>query len=158
MTDKQIIIDGVDVSGCLFFTQYAFCTAQLEILGGSGKCSVNNQNCYYKQLKRKEQECERLKRDYFKQNEWLQEQKKELDQLKAENKKLKKRVNELEECEDIFFQENKDFRKIYSCLQGIKEIADYEFKELMNAEDYHNMTEILQQILQKISECEGNDE
>lgn len=62
MTDKQIIIDGVDVSGCLFFTQYAFCTAQLEILGGSGKCSVNNQNCYYKQLKHKEQECEELKK------------------------------------------------------------------------------------------------
>lgn len=77
MTDKQIIIDNVDVSGCLFFTQYGFCTAQLEISGGSGKCSVNNQNCDYKQLKlakqrivelnkkveAKEQECERLKKE-----------------------------------------------------------------------------------------------
>ena len=62
MTDKQIIIDGVDVSGCKNFS--------------CGKCEEENKipitinhltadcrmypNCYYKQLKRKEQECEEL--------------------------------------------------------------------------------------------------
>ena len=73
---KEIYIDGVDVSGCLFFTQYGFCTAQLEILGGSGKCSVNNQNCDYKQLNRLKAENEQLKNNdvfsirYFK-DKWM---------------------------------------------------------------------------------------
>ncbi len=60
MTDKQIIIDGVDVSGCKYF-----CLNQTgnnclnHNQGFSMNC--NNNNCYYKQLKRKEQECEELK-------------------------------------------------------------------------------------------------
>lgn len=55
MTDKeQIIIDGVDVSGCVQFTQEGDCCN----LGGGCK---GWPNCYYKQLKRKEQECEKLK-------------------------------------------------------------------------------------------------
>ncbi len=96
MTDKQIIIDGVDVSGCLFFTQYGFCIAQLEILGGSGKCSVNNQNCDYKQLKRKEQECKELKQRL--QQCWKVEYSfvEQLDQLKAEKGVLKKANNHIE--------------------------------------------------------------
>lgn len=58
MTDKQIIIDGVDVVGC-------------EDYGYRGKAGywchnydepcTDYPNCYYKQLKRKEQECEELK-------------------------------------------------------------------------------------------------
>ena len=60
MENKEIIIDGVDVSGCKNFS--------------CGKCEEENKipitinhftadcrmypNCYYKQLKRKEQECE----------------------------------------------------------------------------------------------------
>ena len=57
MTDKQIIIDGVDVSECP-----AMCT--YNVLGIEDKpccykfheyCSAIP-NCYFKQLKRKEQE------------------------------------------------------------------------------------------------------
>ena len=60
MTDKQIIIDGVDVSGCeycLKMTKYR-CTIQRDIYKYLCK---ENPNCYYKQFKRKEQECEELK-------------------------------------------------------------------------------------------------
>ncbi len=113
MTDKQIIIDGVDVSGCLFFTQYGFCTAQLEILGGSGKCSVNNQNCYYKQLKRKEQECEFSNLRIIQLQETLSQYETDLStkdcivetckaqykELKAENERLKKEIR-LYDCID----------------------------------------------------------
>ena len=60
MTDKQIIIDGVDVSGCeycLKMTKYR-CTIQRDVY----KCLCEeNPNCHYKQLKRKEQEVEELK-------------------------------------------------------------------------------------------------
>lgn len=61
MTDKEIIIDGVDVSGCKNFS--------------CGKCEEENKipktinhftadcrmypNCYFKQLARKTQECEK---------------------------------------------------------------------------------------------------
>ena len=76
MTDKQIIIDGVDVSECEFavkpindnrikchcakgLLQIAKMQEQPESIK-SGLCE-NNPNCYYKQLKRKEQKCEELK-------------------------------------------------------------------------------------------------
>ena len=69
MTDKQIIIDGVDVSKCIYFQQeddeYT-CGAE-ECNGAIVGCRACD-NCYYKQLKRKEQECEELKeklRDYM---------------------------------------------------------------------------------------------
>ena len=54
MADKeQIIIDGCNVSGCVQFTQEGDCCN----LGGGCK---GWPNCYFKQLKRKEQECEKL--------------------------------------------------------------------------------------------------
>ena len=60
MTDKQIMIDGIDVSECIFHS--------LTAMGYAGynyckcfecACECHN-DCYYKQLKRKEQECEEL--------------------------------------------------------------------------------------------------
>ena len=61
MTDKQIIIDGIDVSKCIYFQQeddeYT-CGAE-ECNGAIVACRACD-NCYYKQLKRKEQECETL--------------------------------------------------------------------------------------------------
>ena len=102
MTNKQIRIHDVDVSGCSWYTQGAtgMICADWHI---SNDCS-KNPNCYYKQLKRKEQECEELKKiiDEAKnskldlksflvgeavQNEYEQQ----LDQLKADNKELKRK-------------------------------------------------------------------
>ena len=72
MTDKQIIIDGVDVSGCKYYiadngVQYNGCYELTDI------CECNkeddfcddNPNCYYKQLKAKEQVFNEIK-EYFK--------------------------------------------------------------------------------------------
>lgn len=54
MADKEIIIDGIDVSKCeycLKMTKYR-CTIQRDVY----KCLCEeNPNCYYKQLKQKEQ-------------------------------------------------------------------------------------------------------
>lgn len=54
MTDKKIIIDGIDVSKCeycLKMTKYR-CTIQRDVY----KCLCEeNPNCYFKQLKQKEQ-------------------------------------------------------------------------------------------------------
>ena len=64
MTDKQIIIDGVDVSGCSYY-QYNMCTATKDDYGDCSLCcqDYDMNDCYYKQLKRKEQECEELKHE-----------------------------------------------------------------------------------------------
>ena len=56
MTKKQIIIDGVDVSGCKHFKN-ATCIADYLLTDmnfSEAKCELCK-NCYYKQLKRKEQ-------------------------------------------------------------------------------------------------------
>ena len=63
MTDKQIIIDGVDVSGCIYFkknNKMSMCRACNSGVG-TPYCEYHK-DCYYKQLKRKEQECEELKK------------------------------------------------------------------------------------------------
>lgn len=61
--NKEVIIDGVDVSECEHQT-YEKCAINFEEWNGEIirylDCS-NYPNCYFKQLKRKEQECEKLK-------------------------------------------------------------------------------------------------
>lgn len=71
MTDKQIIIDGIDVSGC---TRYCSDTGKCTAFKSQYLCSERN-NCYTKRILKKnktinilkekllckEQECERLK-------------------------------------------------------------------------------------------------
>lgn len=79
MPDKeQIIIDSVIVSGC----ECSSTTPSSVLCYMKGNKCNDNPNCYYKQLKRKEQEYERLVKDYFKQNEWLKQQAKECEELK----------------------------------------------------------------------------
>ena len=69
MTDKEIIIDGVDVAGCMHYDKpycdQSYCgkNGLLKNTPHPKKCE-GRKNCYYKQLKRKEQECEELKEKY----------------------------------------------------------------------------------------------
>ena len=64
MTDKPIIIDGVDVSKCGHY-HYGKCEIDYDEWNNEiihyNECQ-NNPNCYFKQLKSKEQECEELKK------------------------------------------------------------------------------------------------
>lgn len=60
MIDKQIIIDSIDVNECELLTTTGHCKVQMSIMGtDANKCKCFP-NCYYKQLKRKEQECKKL--------------------------------------------------------------------------------------------------
>lgn len=54
MTDKKIIIDGVNVAGC-YYLKYDKIGCDID------ECYCVGNDCYYKQLRRKEQECEELK-------------------------------------------------------------------------------------------------
>ena len=62
MTYKQIIIDGIDVGVCLYSrmnNKMIMCKACNSGIG-SPYCEYET-NCYYKQLKRKEQKLEKIK-------------------------------------------------------------------------------------------------
>ena len=97
MTDKQII-DGIDVSKC---QHYGKCSTYCYVV--DEPCS-DNPNCYYKQLKRKEQECEALQMSENEAGEIIAELnaykdinedfKTAWEELKAENEELKKIINE----------------------------------------------------------------
>lgn len=78
MTDKQIIIDGVDVSGCPYY------------IDSEGDCSSHDCECikcihnvcFYKDYKAKEQECEELKKQLKQAEQKLAEKDKEIERLK----------------------------------------------------------------------------
>lgn len=70
MTNEPIMIDDVNVLNCGYFSQFEGKTENAcyiqprKVIGsdvniGFGSCDTSP-NCYYKQLKRKEQECEEL--------------------------------------------------------------------------------------------------
>ena len=101
MTDKQIIIDGVDVSGCVYF-----CNGYCNENDVAYKCNLNNENCYYKQLKRKEQECDRLK-----------------ELVKKQKDVLIHKTILADEYEKAYSFENLKVAKLKGCLTEIKEIA-----------------------------------
>ena len=203
MTDKQIIIDGICVSNCEHYDEVC--------LGNHHyKWCKDNDNCYYKQLKRamnqivelnkkveaKEQECEELKESNIglikdweeKKNQAYEiacknnKLKEQLDQLKAENDELKvmfkdlsyenqkfsyqieEQTKQLEPFKVEYFKGletiviaelakksiriTAENRKLEQTLTEIKEIA----------EGVKGYDPLAKQILQKISECEGNDD
>lgn len=109
MTDKQIIIDDIDVSGCEAYKD-EHCKDKTSIMFCNTNLCSNFPNCYYKQLKAKEQECKnnkiayQMELDIYNQEcldlqEELKETLKQLDQLKAENEELKKKVYKYEQAE-----------------------------------------------------------
>lgn len=182
MTDKQIIIDGVDVSGCPYY------------IDSDGSCSSHDcecikcihNECFYKDYKCKEQECERLEEanntltitrekllgdlciveesleDY---TEHYNRQSEEVDQLKSENEELKKEIiNRNEKIEELRFSVSdltnrlcdlnaeKSFR-IVDLEQTLAEIKQY----CTNLKkDHYWGTRIMRfadEILQKINEA-----
>ena len=108
MTDKKekIIIDGTDVSECKHF-KIGTCLADYLLTDmnfSEAKCELCK-NCYYKQLKRKEQECEELKKECERLKNELstygatgicetctEKSVLKCDQLEKENEKLKKKL------------------------------------------------------------------
>ena len=180
--DKQIIIDGVDVSGCPYY------------IDSEGGCSSHDCECikcvhnvcFYKDYKVKEQECEELKKD----NNCFQDRvvklklavlsmTDDIDQLKAENDKYSLFIEKLcdyagLECDNeeqamrtllnLASQMNKArwiIDKYKQTLAEIKEIAETAAKCMYAtySDDYTEGYSWLGRIiLQKISDCEGNNE
>ena len=85
MTDKQIIIDGIDVSRCNKFEWSCYRDICEEV-----------HNCYYKQLKRSEAQCEAMFVTHTDLEKALKAKEQECEELKTENKKLKEELLDLQ--------------------------------------------------------------
>lgn len=133
MTDKQIIIDGVDVS---------VCEKQGETIAGitcgngerirlaneiitKHKLCKDNPNCVYKQLKRKERECEELK-----------------EKLIRISGEYKDTLSIVEDMAIFLGLERIDHFNIYQCY--------YKLKEILN--EYRQELDQLKQTLTEIKE------
>ena len=138
--DKQIIIDGVRVDECCWF-DYENDGYEDSCYMFQNECSA--QNCYYKQLKRKEQECERLRFPMSDTNYAIltKEEFEQLNQLKAENEKLKNELknNKLEyqlelntyniECGNLL-EENKELAHYLACMTEQRNRANTTLREI----------------------------
>ena len=135
MTDKQIIIDNVDVSGCEYIDKDSCCNL-FEGFIGTPCSSYHFRNCHYKQLKRKEQECERLK-----------------EQIKKHNDDMFKNPPEkrfyCKGCTLPYIS-----KKFKATLTEIKEIAET-ISLPMGTGKSSNRVILAKQILQKISEVDN---
>ena len=108
MTDKQIIIDGIDISGCEFYWRKKLtCYCQ------------ENKDCLYKKYKHKEQECEELtsQKDKFEFGNNI---------LEHERNKYKQALDEIEhQVTELFLGvENKDrtyCKKILDIINSVKD-------------------------------------
>jgi hypothetical protein len=99
MMTEEIIINGVNVAGCKYYTQdyqranniegrYEHCKDVCELNGDNYfYCKMNN-DCYYKQLKRLEQENKELKEKIKKYSAINEQDTKDYVELKRENVRL----------------------------------------------------------------------
>jgi hypothetical protein len=156
MTDKQIIIDGCDVSGCKYFAN----NKCLMLCATGTACDVYPY-CYYKAYKAKEQECEFSNLRIIQLQETLSQYETDLStkdcivetckaqykELKAENEEWKKANDCILTTLNVIAEGNKKLRQT---LTEIKEIAEKGHKEKGNL----MRTWWFKDILQKISECE----
>ena len=140
MTDKQIIIDGVDVSGCKWFCKWnSKCSLFDCPYGGHPQCDNSElYDCDHKQLKRKEQECEELKKEREKKRDHYFIISNENSRLEDEKARLGYGLN----CK---------IEKLKQALKEIKEIAKNGCYD-----DCGMPLDELSIILQKISEAEDD--
>ena len=160
MTDKQIIIDGCDVSGCDCYCDGKCLCEYNEINRKIIRYYSCNKfpNCYYKQLKRAEQRIVELNKTIQTKEQECEELKKQVCGLRPELKYIidktccKYNINAKYYHEKIIEIIN-NLDKYTQTLTEIKEIAKNGCYD-----DCGMPLDELSIILQKISECEGNDE
>ena len=111
MTDKQITIDGVDVSRCGHY-HYGKCEIDYDEWNNEiiryNECQ-NNPNCHFKQLARKEQECKDLREDIKDIANLLDLDTGEeynFSNIELEIKQLKAKEQECEELQNKFLELN----------------------------------------------------
>ena len=155
MTNKQIIIDGIDVCRCRYYDdRYGYCDACKDDIDGNSytKCMYED-NCYYKQLKHIEQTLDYREKTYLTNLNNL------ADEAKFLREKLHSKEQECEELKNFHISlvgvkecEIKELLKLKQTLAEIREIAEeYQKEYLVN----NGVFLLCNQILQKINEVEN---
>lgn len=124
---EQIMIDGVDVSGCEFYQIEAnelYPKAQYCGSMGNAFCE-DNPNCYYKQLARKTQEYKELEKYAQAQENQRETYYKEFLKLSQENEELKRKLSNQEQ---LYQNEIEIYNQ--SCLQLRQENDDLYLERL----------------------------
>lgn len=99
MTNNKVIIDGVDVSKCEYYMggTYGYCNACKDDIDGASETPCKDYDCcYYKQLQRKTQECEKLKKELMSSEKWRISAENALEKLDLKIGKLKSALEEIE--------------------------------------------------------------
>jgi predicted RNase H-like nuclease (RuvC/YqgF family) len=158
MTDKQIIIDGVDVIGCEFFDSgnCVECDMRVHFYGDIPCDDECNRNCYYKQLKRKEQEVDVLKAE----NELLKQAFEDSDndcfRLEKENDELKRQLKAKEqECEELTNQVDY-LRREYKEIKWTNEAISRQCQNI-NCKDLQKLKQTLAEIKEIAEQIENYD-
>lgn len=131
MTDKQIIINGIDVSKCEYYGKYStYCRIDEELCSG-------NPDCHFKQLARAKEEIEKLKAQIENEKQALQIDIDNLNQacldLNQENDDLQ---NKLQAKEQLSVKQSHELIRLRKELQENKQknvILLQENEELKNA-------------------------
>lgn len=123
MTDKEIIIDGVDVSGCFHYKNQS-CIADYLLTDqdfSNAKCAYSP-NCHFKQLQRKTQENEELKKN----NQILCDLYKNVDScLQKRTEKFDRYRKAFEEIKEIVKDWYKNEWSCYMCRKNMdKKLED----------------------------------
>lgn len=149
MQDKEIIIDGIDVSGCEHHLSTGYCQLQMIFQGMVLKlpfgqhleCNLCDKNCYYKQLKRLEAENVEIKTSYI---NFIAKLKQEMI-TKDDIQDLKDTVKRFVEERNSLRKENAELKaeneRQKSCLQEIKKIAEEHINTRMLLSDKKSFLE-----------------
>lgn len=143
MTKKPIMIDDVDVYECEHlreeFTEFYLNDPDIDYINYC--CAYTNEckkysDCYYKQLKRKEEECERLKKLY---EEVCSENLKEIYEMIKKNDLWRGIVNvvneKLEEQLDQLKAENDELKEDYATAKSMYDLCQSDFMKLEKIKD-----------------------
>lgn len=182
---EEIIIDGVNVAGCEHLTEIKGCwLSTCDYLPYKGNitnqlCKYND-NCYYKQFKRLQEENEKIKKqyncyacgncngkeDYINLEKHHKGLRKQFDELAKRNNILSLRIEELEKeneelKEKVNIYENsiianhdravgKRLMEVLQALEEIKNLAELEVMLDKNSKAFYQAN--IQRILDKINE------
>ena len=149
MINDKSIINGIDVSECEFL-ECGMCNAQRNCDGYTGiECKYDNESCYYRQLKRLQEENEKLKtqyncyacgnckgkEDYLNLEKHHKGLRKQFDEFVKRNNTLSLRIEELEKENENLKAENKNYAKLmleqqeisqkyWECIEKIKQAIE----------------------------------
>lgn len=139
---EEIIIDGVNVAGCYWKCEdgdcamyYADLSADNNELEFGFNCE-DNTDCYFKQLKRLEQENAELKTVHKQLKQMIKSKESLLEKAIKENAELKEKIAELQRKYSKQYQinENKGYLKAERILEEISGILDVRFVDGLNEE------------------------